>query len=146
MSSIRLETLIKFTDERGVVKTIPISPTLSSRSKPEERDYTIADAATQNCWDPGATDTENPATFSFLATWPDGAVDVAFHVDDNAGVGKVVFTLRVIADVPLILGADDSYANVGADDAFSGTLDVIDRIYIENISGATRKVKVIIAT
>jgi hypothetical protein len=145
MSSIRLETLIKFTDERGIVKKIPIATTLSSRSKPEERDYAIADAATQNCWDPGAVDTENPQTFSFLAIWADGAVDVAFHCDDNAGVGKVVFTLRVTEDVPLILGADDSYANVGADNAFSGTLDVIDRIYINNTSGATRKVKMIIA-
>lgn len=145
MSSIRVETLIKFTDERGITKKIPIATTISSRSKPEERDYSIADAATQNCWDPVAVDTENPGSFGFLAIWSDGDVDVAFHCDDGGEVGKVVFTLRVTQDVPLILGADDSYANVGVDDAFSGTLDVIDRIYIKNSSGTTRKIKVIIA-
>lgn len=145
MSSIRIETLVKFTDERGVVKKIPIATTLSSLSKPEERDYSIADAGTQICWDPLAVATENASTFSFLLVWADGAVDVEFICDDGGEVGKVIWTERVVADVPLMLGADDSYANPGADDAFAGTLDKIERIRIKNSSGATRKIKVIIA-
>lgn len=145
MSSIRLETLVKFTDERGVVKKIPISTTLSSRSTPEERDYSIADAATVNLWDPLATDTENPATFSFLMVWSDGAVDLGFWGDDGGEVGKNTWSHRVVADVPFILAADDTYANPGADDPFTGTLDLIERLGIKNSSGATRKVKVLIA-
>lgn len=145
MSSIRLETLCKFTDERGIVKKIPVAVTLGSRSTPEERDYSIADAGTQNCWDPLATDTENPSTFSFLFIWSDQSVDVEFICDDGGEVGKVIWTHRVVADVPFMLGADDSYANPGADDAYAGTLDVIERIRIKNSSGSTAKIKVIIA-
>ncbi len=145
MSSIRLETLLKITDERGLTRTIPIATTLSSRSKLEERDYTIADAAVQLCWDPTAVATENPSSFSFLLIWSDGDVDVEFVTDDGGDVGKIIWSERVVKDVPLILGADDSYAAAApGDDIFAGTIDLIERIRIKNGSGAERKVKVII--
>ncbi len=145
MSSIRLEVLMKITDERGVTKTIAIPTTLSSRSKPEERDYTIAADATQLCWDPTAVATENPSSFSFLLIWSDGNVDVEFVTDDGGDVGKIIWSQRVVKDVPLILGADDSYAAAApGDDIFAGTLDVIERIRIKDASSAERKVKVIL--
>lgn len=145
MTSIRVENLTKFTDERGITERTPVSVTLGSRSKPEKRDYSIPDATVVNCWDPLATDTENPQSFSFLEIWADGLVHVEFTVDDGGEVGKVVFTLPVIADLKFQLGSDASFANPGADDAFSGTLDLIERIRIKNLSGATRKVQVRIA-
>ena len=144
-ASVRVETIIKFTDLFGNVHKLPFTANPETAATGvDARYYTIADAAQVFVWDPLAATLENTASFGFLAVVSDGAVDVEFICDDNAGVGKNVWTHRVTASLPFMLGADDSYANPGADDAFSGTIDLIERITIKNSSGASRVVLVII--
>ena len=111
-----------------------------------ERDYSIADATTQNAWDPLAVDNEVVSDFDLLIVRSDQTVHLEEVVDDGGEVGKVVFSQPIVKDLPFMLGADDSYANPGADDAFSGTLDLIERLRIRNDSGSTAAVKIILAT
>lgn len=147
MTTIRTTTRIEIEDENGGVLRLP--PTFHSTTgltKFEIRKYSIADSTTQNAWDPLAVDTEAMADFDYLAILSDGDVYVEFVTDDGGEVGKVVDTKKLVKNLWLILGADDSYGNPGADDAFSGTADLIERIRFRNDSGATRKVKVVMAT
>jgi len=117
-----------------------------SATKWVERNLSLADATTQNVWDPLAVDNEVLDDFDLLIVRADQSVDLEFVGDDGGEVGKVIFTLRVVKDIPLMLGADDTYANPGADDAFSGTLDLLERLRVRNDSGSTAAIKIILAT
>lgn len=144
MAAIRVETLIKYTDLFGNVVKIPLTANPETAATGmDRRDYTLADSTTIIVWDPVGQTLENTATFGFLAVIADGAVDVEFTTDVGNEVGNEFYTVRVTDSLPLLLGADDSYANVGSD-AFGGTLDVIQKIRIRNSSGASRKITVLI--
>ena len=111
MASVRVETIIKYTDLFGNVHKLPFTANPETAATGVDgRWYTIADSTTVLVWDPTNTTLENTSTFDFLAVVSDGAVDVEFVVDYNAGVGDEYFTLRATDSLPLMLGADDSYA------------------------------------
>ena len=108
--------------------------------------YSIATATTQNVWDPLAVDNEIMSDFDRLIIISDQTVQVGVWTDDGGEVGKNTCSHAVIKGIPFMLGADDSYANPGADNPFSGTLDLTERIAIRNDSGSTATVTVLMAT
>lgn len=93
---------------------------------------------TTTTWDFWLTGSEEPLTdweLLYVETDLDGVL-VELTTDQDGGVGKVVYTLEVKKDFPLLIVNDGSHANYTADFA-TGTLDVIDQIRIRNPSGAT---------
>lgn len=144
--SVKVQTKIIVTDNDGTEHTFgPYVRSISSLTEWVTREYSIGDTTTQNAWDPTAVDTEVMSSFSFMAAIADGDVFLGQHIDDGGEVGKIAFSQQLSQDIPLMLGADDAYANAGADDAFAGTEDVIDRLYFRNESGATRIARLILA-
>lgn len=63
--------------------------------------------------------------------------------DGHGSEENLVLPLR--KDVPFLLGADDSYRGVSPDFA-AGTLDTIDKLMVQNLSGDVATIKVLAVT
>ena len=140
------EVRFKYTNKRGKKQDFLIPNTITGLTNIVEREFDIADATTLVFWDPLATTTDVMQDYDFLAVITDGDVFLERIVDDGSEVGKVVYAEKITKDIPYMSCNDDAFANVGADDAFSGTADLIERLGIRNDSGSTRSVMVIMAT
>src|SRR3990167_1872707 len=125
--SVKVQTRIIVTRNDGQEQSFLKTHSFTGLTEVETREFSISTASTQTVWDPLAELSELAGTFAFLAILSDGNVEAEFICDDGGEVGKNVWTHRVAQDTPFVLGGDDSYANPGADDATSGTLDVIER-------------------
>lgn len=88
-----------------------------------------------------------PANFDFLAILSDtDDVVLELTTDRDAGVGKELYTVELRANIPFLLGSDDSYANYTENFA-GGTLDVIDRILAKNLHATqVATVRIVAAT
>jgi hypothetical protein len=93
----------------------------------------VATATTRTVWDPAAAG-EHVGTFRFLALWADGALEVELTTA-NGDVDEALFLTTLQANVPLVIGSDDSRNNFTSD-AFAGDADSIDLIRLKNSSGA----------
>jgi len=104
---------------------------------------------TTTTWDFWLTGAEEPlADFELL--WIETDLDgvlVELTTDQNAGVGKVVYTIEIYKGFPFkLVGGDGSHANYTADFA-TGTLDVIDQIRIRNPDASnTANVRAVLVT
>ncbi len=136
MASIKIETTITITDEQSKEKKFTVTKTISSLTSIEERDYAIAADATSVIWDTSGG--ENAMTdFDFFLAWSDGNMDLEF------GAGSSNDVKRLVADLPLMLGADDT---VGGTGIFGQVADLIDKIRSDEPSSVARKLKIIMAT
>ena len=97
--------------------------------------YALTADQTRTIWDPTVEATEATTDFDFLVAFSDGIVDMEFTTNE-ADANENLSTRRLVADVPYMLGADDAYA--GATPGFAGTLDVIDKIRLDEPSSAAR--------
>lgn len=116
-------------DERLTSETTPFEVDLSALVK---KRLAIVAATTYILWDPTLASVPVEVTsFDLLVIVSDvDGVDIEFTSNED-DAGERQFTVRLKAGVPLILGDDASYFNysVGSSgDAFSGTVDVIDRL------------------
>lgn len=109
-------------------------------------DFSVGADATKDLWDPTRDATEVSSDFDFLYALSDGDLDMELETDTGAEVGREQGSVRLVKGLPLMLGADDSYANHSVGDAFGGTLDVIDRLRADEPSSATRSLKLIMGT
>ena len=147
MAQIKIETTITMTDENGKKKKFTVSKTITGLTAIEERTIPIAANETRVLWDPANVTTEAMTDFDFLFMWADGDLDLELVTDIGAEVGDEAGQVRLVANLPFMLGADDGKANVTGIDALgTGTLDVIDRIRVDEPSGSARKLHYIMAT
>ena len=145
MANLKFETTLTITDTDSNVEPKTTTSTTSYTSY-EEKEYSIAATTNQVVWDPSTDGSETGSDFDFFYVKADGNCDVEFVTDVGDDVGNEAGTVRVIANIPLVLGADDSYANVTGVDALGGTLDVIDKIRVRNPGSSSITVRVILAT
>ena len=148
MAQVKLETTLTITDTDSAVKPIVTTNTTSYTSY-EEKEYVIAATTNKVVWDTATATTDSTETasdFDFLYIKSSGNCDVELVTDVDGDVGNEAGTVRVVSGIPLVLGADDSYANVTGVDALAGTLDVIDYIRVRNPGTASITVRVILAS
>ena len=145
MAQIKVETIITITDDFGNEREITTSKTFTGLTVIEERDYTMAANDTQIAWDPTNVTTDALQTFKFAMFLSDGVIDLESTANEG-DANEELDTKRLTDQLPLFLGADDSYSNHSASDAIAGTLDVIDKFRLDDPNGAARKVKAILAT
>jgi len=112
-----------------------------------DQTFTIAATTPVTLWD-GTTDVDM-TDFDILISYGSGNVDLELITDQGDTVGNESSTVRVAAKTPLILRADDAYANIagrvgGA--ATSGTLDVIDKIVGYNPATVSVTTRLILGT
>lgn len=147
MAQIKIETIVTITDEQSKKKKMTFTKTFTGLTAIEERDYSLAASATRVIWDPANVTTEVMTDFNFALFLPGGNVDLELITDEAADNGDEAGTIRLVADLPTILGSNVSYANVtGVDALGTGTLDVIDKMRVKEIDAAATKLKVIMAT
>ena len=102
----------------------------------EDRQYDVAADATTTVWD--TTGGENVMTdFDVFIAWADGNMDLEF------GAGSSNDVKRLVADLPLMLGADDTVEGTGV---FGQTPDLIDKIRSDEPGSVARKLNIIMAT
>lgn len=95
----------------------------------------IAITSTWDFWKTGAEEPLTDFDLLYIVSDLDGVL-VELTTDTGADVGKVVYTIELKKNDPLIINEDGSHANYTADFA-TGTLDMIDEIRIRNPDGAT---------
>lgn len=130
-TTITLSTRITITDgDQDTDQTVPtfaIDKTISSLTAYEVK-RRVVNNATITLWSSSAVG-EPLTAFSFFAIWCDtGEVEVELTCNDG-DAAEAIFTVKVTADCPLILGSDDSRYNTGA---LTGSADVIDLIRVKN--------------
>ena len=142
-----VKTTVTITDMQDNVKKFTKTKTFTGLTAISDWDLPLAADETKIVWDP-ITDGGEPMTdFNVLIVMSDGNVDLELVTDVGADVGDEATMVRVVADLPLMLGSDVSKANVtGVDVLGTGTLDVIDKIRVDEPATAARKVKFIMAT
>ncbi len=139
-ASIELRYIVKLaTGSKERVWSQPVSiPTITLTQDPSDYTVPVAAGATAILWNP--TDTNSPAlpsSFIFLLLVSDEDVMVEFTCN-NGDVEDRVFAVALAANVPLMLGDDAGYFNFTATgDAFTGTLNVINKIRAKNLSADT---------
>lgn len=154
MAQIQLWYEIRQTDILGADNPlIPMTRVSTTYTEAQVKDFVIDANQTMTIWDPtlsGAVD--SPADFDLLILIADGALDVEFITNEGDSSGAPN-SVRLAANIPLILGADDSYDNgeraQGASAAITFTpanIDVIDKIRVDEPAGAARTLKMIICT
>ena len=136
---ITVKTVITIVDDStSAPETIELAPASYSFTAIERKRYALTASATQSIWDPATDATEAASTFSFLLLNADGNVDVEMTPDGSGNA----FTQRIVANLPLMLGADDSYRTTG----FSGVLGLITKLRLKEPAGTARTVQVILAS
>lgn len=124
---------------RGGSLAEPVQLTIGGASK-HIQSFAVAAAGTSEIFDTA----DDISDFEFL--WVVSDVDdviLELVTDSNAGVGRMFSTVELKANVPFVLASDDSCANLTYDIA-SGSLDVIDRLFVKNNqSTATANITVI---
>lgn len=102
------------------------------------QEFTVAASSSQVLY----SSSEDISSFlvGFVVSDSDDVMLELFTDLDNS-VGDEVYTVELAADIPFILGSDDSYANYTR--AFAGgTVDAIQKLTVKNLGTAEAKVKV----
>lgn len=138
---IKVTTIVEITEPTGrKLKPLVFRSTHTGLTALENRDFAITADQTRTIWDPTVEATENPATFAFLLMCADGTLDVEQTVNEG-DANERLQTMRLYNGLPLMLGADDAF--YGATAGLGGTLDVIDKIRVDEPASAARKLKLI---
>ena len=145
MSHCKIKTEIEILDNSGVIRRFNTSDTLTGVNEIFVQEFDLAADATQIVWDPTNWTGMQVSDFDRLILMSDGTVDVELTINEG-DANEELNSLRVIANVPLVIGADDAYYNHSASDIFAGTLDVIDKIRIDEPNSTARKITLILVT
>ena len=95
----------------------------------EKREFQqIVNNAAEALWDAAASG--SLADFDVLVLSSDQPVEVEMTINQGDG-NEELNSFRLAKNVALVLGADDAFYNHSANDAFGGTLDVIDLIRVK---------------
>lgn len=138
--SVRLTVTDGDHDDDSTAPVFAVDKTVSSLTAYETK-RRVLNNATATMWSSSAVG-EPLTAFSFMALWVDtGEVEVELTCNDG-DANEAIFTVKVTADCPLILGSDDSRYNTGA---LTGTADVIDLIRVKNSVAADYVVTLFLA-
>lgn len=122
-------------------------PTILAASSTTPEDYKNSAVLAQNAkailWDAA----NGPSDFTYAYILSDtgdsanGYVMVELQTDETNAIGRQVFTIGLIADVPLALGSSASYANYTLNFG-GGTLSKIQKITVKNLNTASASVSI----
>ncbi len=145
---------VKITTDSGAViesptsKTVPVTLALANEEV-ETRNFKLATAASVNIWEAA----ESPVdSFGLVYILSDQDVFIEKVVDDDNGAGvETQFAQKISAGIPYTMSSGIAYGSdyvqtVPPADVVTGTLDVIDRLVINNQSGSEANIDVIVGS
>ena len=145
MASIKITVGVDIVDNDGNTSSFLWRDALTSGSEIFKQEFDLASDGTQIIWDPTNWTGFQVTKFNRMILVADGVVDVEMTTNEGEVSGnEELATIRLARNIPFILGADDSYYNHSASDAFGGTLDVINKIRVDEPNSAARKITMIL--
>jgi len=133
MASIKVSTRLSIVDTQSDKTTRAYEREISF-TEAWRREIVLVTGTTAVLWDPVASSL-SPSAFVALAIASEVDIDVEMTINEG-DANEELNSLRVRANVPLVLGADDAYDNHGASDVYAGSLSIINKIRARNDSGA----------
>lgn len=127
-------------DERGNRSVKAYPKTFSSLSEVENRTIDVAADGTPTIWDPSNDSGDTTEDFTYLLMVSNGVLDVEMTINEG-DANEELISFRLAADTPFLLGADDAYYNHSASNIFAGTLDVIDKIRVDEPNSVAVKLE-----
>ena len=143
--TIKIVTTIAITDLRGQKCDLSFTDSISTLTAITHMDFAITADQTRIIWDPTVGATENVADFDRMILIADGILDIELTIFEG-DANEELNSFRLVKDIPFMLGADDAWSNHSASDAFAGTLDVIDKIRVDEPESVAKNLKLILAT
>lgn len=141
--TIDLRTTLKITDSEADADAIPETVVVEKRivgaTEMSRKQFTVQNTA-RTIYDASGSD---PADWQLLVIWSDVAVDLELTAGEGEATEELS-SVRLAPNVPFVLGADDSYRDHDASDAFAGTLDVIDKIRVDEPNNVEATVRVLL--
>ena len=130
-----------YIEKRGS-RSAPTSVTVTGTKK--EWRASLATATTSLVWD--AAVSGEPITDRDIF-WIKSDQDLLVEItgDANGTYGTVLHAVKVLANEPKVVLRDDIIANHTANFA-TGTVDVVDRIRVRNVSGSTALIDILLLT
>lgn len=130
-ATLQVDTQVKLTDKGGNTRKYGWTKQFSSQKEIQEFQLNIAASGTAVVWDPVNWTSFPVSAFKAIVLKSDADLDLEFTINEG-DTNEELVSVRLVANTPLILGADDAYYNHSASDAFGGSLDVIDKIRANN--------------
>ena len=126
-------------DTDGTPPIMVVEKSIAGLTTPEKKRF-VVNNTTKTMWSSSAVG-EPLTTFSFLAIWTSIEVELELTCND-ADAAEAIFTVKLVPNVPFVLGSDDSRYNTGA---LTGSADVIDLIRVKNSAATDAIVNMVIA-
>jgi hypothetical protein len=145
MGQIKITTQVETIDSNGHKQTDSYVYSNTSLNELSKQEITVAASTTTIIWDP-VNWTNYPITdFDFMTIVP--TVDLDMELTCNEGdANEELFTIPLAKNLPVHFASNRSYYNHSASDAFAGTLDVIDKIRVQEGNGTAGKLFIILFT
>lgn len=144
MAKIRMSGTIAITAVQGATERIPFDVDFTYTAIKDE-EWVIVANATTIIWDPTADNADALTDFDVLIMLSDKDLDVEFTTNEG-DANEELTSFRLKAGWPMVLGADDSFYNHSASNIYGGTLDVIDKIRVDDPNGNAVNLRFILAT
>lgn len=145
MGNIRIKTNIEVVDTEGSRNNYHYVYNNTTLNEYYSHILSISASETIVVWDPTSWANFNISDFDTMCLISDGNLDIELTTNEGDS-NEELFTLRLVDGLPLFLGADDSYYNHSASDAYGGTLDVIDKIRAKEPEGSSKKLHILLIT
>ena len=143
MSHIKIVSSIEILDNNGITCKIPFKYSFTSVNEILRKEVDIAANATVIIYDPVNWTGYDITKFDVFVMYSDKDLDVEMTINEG-DANEELNSFRVVANLPFILGADDAYYNHSASNIYAGTLDVIDKIRVDEPNGTAAKLNIII--
>ena len=144
MATLTYNSKVAITDDQGSTDVVSTQKSFTFTAK-EDKQFSIAANATEVIYNPTIDSSEATTDFDFMYLLSDGDLDVELTINEG-DANEELISFRLAADVPFTLGADDAYSNHSASNAFGGTLDVIDKIRVDEPNAAAVTLRFIMVT
>jgi len=142
MGQVKVTTQIELLDALGTKRKINYVYSNTTVNESNVYYVDVAASSSQIIWDPTNWTGFPVTSFDFLAIISDVEIDIEYTVNEGDS-NEELYTKRLVPNLPEYFGADDSYYNHGASDAFGGSLDVIDKIRAQESNGVAAKLTII---
>lgn len=145
MGNIRIKTTIEVVDVEGSKKDYNYVYNNTTMNEYYSHILTVSASGAVVVWDPATWTNFNISDFDTMCLISDGNLDIELTTNEGDS-NEELYTLRLVDGLPLFLGADDSYYNHSASDAYGGTLDVIDKIRAKEPDGSAKRLHILLIT
>lgn len=142
MSQFKITGEVEIIDNAGNKRLIPFRNNYTSVNEIWCQEIAFDADDTLTVWDPTNWSGYQFTAFDRLMMMSTRDLDVEMTINEG-DANEELISFRLAANVPFFLGADDAYYNHSASNIYAGTLDVIDKIRIDEPNSTAGKLTMV---